>query len=58
MNMQITEYYMKEVRNGMSVLWRNFKRLSSNEKYIGQTDIAAEDSMCILLKETKTCFTV
>lgn len=32
--------------------------LSSNEKYIGQTDIAAEDSMCVLLKETKTCFTV
>lgn len=55
--MQITEYYMKEVRNGMSVLCR-LKRLSSNEKYIGQTDIAAEDSMCILLKETKTCFTV
>lgn len=51
MNMQITEYYMKEVRNGMSVL-------CTNEKYIGQTDIAAEDSMCVLLKETKTCFTV
>lgn len=53
--MQITEYYMKEVRNGMSVLCRkDYHQMKS----IGQTDIAAEDSMCILLKETKTCFTV